>query len=267
MNAARLIRTRCAVLLATGILAAALPASAKIIGTRPSSSSTAPGRDRLTTLLSPLYSMVIGSGVEFQTDNEQTEYGFPMLIEYSYSERLRFTVEPKCVSIIGKTPDVRSVSGLGDLETSVDYEFLRERRYRPALSLEGKIKWPTAAHPDLGDPGIDYTLGLIASKDLVFVELDLNALYTFAGNRAREDEVEISLAAEWPLNHYVALITEVANVTRMGRLRSGSRNEIEATVGLGWQVSKFLKLEQGVVFKERGGWELIFAWEWSFGGD
>ncbi len=267
MKAPWLIRPRCALLVALGLVGVAFPASAKIIGTRSSSSATAP--DRITSLLSPLYSIVIGSGIEFQTDKEQSEYGFPMLIEYSYSERLKLTLEPKYVSIVGKTPEVRSIRGFGDLESSVDYEFLRERRYRPALSAEGKIKWPTAAHPDLGDPGFDYTLGLIASKDLVFMEVDLNVLYTFAGNREREDEVEVSVAAEWPLSHYlnVSLIAEVANVTRVGRLRSGSRNEIEGTIGLGWQVSKFLRFEQGFVLKERGAWEVIFAWEWSFGGD
>ena len=265
MNAARLIGLRRGAPLVAGILAITLPASARITRTRPSPSATAP--DRISSLLSPLYSLVIGSGFEFQTDSEQTEYGFPILIEYNFSERLKLTIEPQFTSIVGKTPDVRSASGLGDLETTLDYEFLRERRYRPSLSIEGGITWPTAADPDLGEPGRDYTLGLIASKDLVFVDFDLNALYTFAGNREREDEVEISLAAEWPLNHYVALITEVANVTRIGRLRSGSRNEIEATVGLGWQVNKFLKLEQGIVFKERGIWQAVFAWEWNFGGD
>ena len=261
MNAASLIRIRCAVLLGTGILSAALPATARITRTRNSPS------DGFVSLLSPIYSLVIGSGFEFQTDKEQADYGIPILIEYNFSEELKLTIEPRFVSIVGKTPDVRSVSGFGDLETSLDYEFLRERRYRPALSVEGKIKWPTAAHPDLGEPGMDYTAGLIASKDLVFVALGLNALYTFAGHREREDEVEISLAAEWPLTRELALITEVANVTRMGRLRTGSRNEIKATIGLGWQVNKHLKLEHGVVITERGGWELVFAWEWSFGGD
>ena len=77
----------------------------------------------------------------------------------------------------------------------------------------------------------------------------------------------MALAEGWRLNCYVEIITEVANVTRLGSFRSGTRNETEATVGVGWQVSKFLKFEQGVVFKEHGGWQAVFAWEWSFGGD
>lgn len=257
-------------LIFVGFLTSVLPASARITRSRSSASSglTVPGGK--PSLLTPFYSLVFGSGIEYQRDREQTEYGFPILIEYNFSERLKLTLEPKFARILGRTPDVRSVSGFADLETTVEYEFLRERRYRPALSILGRIKWPTAEDPDLGDPGRDYTLGLIASKDLVFVNIDLNALYTFTGDREKNDNVEISLATEWKLNTYLGLIAEVANVSQMGSFRDrslGDRHETEATVGLAWRVSKFLKLEQGIVFKEHGVWEAVFAWEWSLGGD
>ena len=265
MNTARLIRIRCVALLAFGILAVVPSASARITRSRPSPSA---GPGGISSLLSPLYSLVIGSGVEYETDDEQTEYGFPMLIEYNFSERFKLTLEPQFTSIVGKTTDVRSVSGFGDLETTLDYEFLRERRYRPAFSVEGGVRWPTAADPDLGEPGRDYTLGLIASKDLVFVNLDLNVLYTFIGDHEAKDEVEVALAAGWRVNRYVELITEVTNIRRVGSgLDNGDRNETEATIGVGWQINQFLKFEQGIVFKERGVWQAVFAWEWSFGGD
>ena len=267
MNSARLIRLRCGVLLVAGILAAVLPASARITRSRPSPSSATAAPDRLSSLLAPLYSLVIGGGVEYETDDEQTEYGFPILIEYNFSEWLQLTIEPQFTRIAGKTPEVRSVSGFGDLETTLAYEFLRERRYRPALSMAGGIRWPTAADPDLGDPGRDYTLGLIASKDFIFVNLDLNVLYTFIGDHEANDEVEVSLAAGWRVNHFLEVITEVASVTRTGRLRAGPSNETEATVGVAWQINKHLKFEQGIVFKEHGIWQAVFAWEWSFGGD
>ena len=267
MNVARPIHIRCVALCAVGLVAAALPAAARITRSRPSPSAAPGTPEGVSRLLAPLYSLVVGSGFEYETDDEQTEYGFPILLEYNFSEQLKLTLEPQFTSIVGKKADVRSVSGLGDLETTLDYEFLRERRYRPSLSLEGGIRWPTAADPDLGEPGRDYTLGVIASKDLVFVEVDLNVLYTFAEDRARENEVEVALAAGWRVNRYVEIITEVANVTRVGHLSGGSQNETEATIGVGWQVSQFLKFEQGIVFKERGVWQAVFAWEWSFGGD
>jgi hypothetical protein len=72
------------------------------------------------------------------------------------------------------------------------------------------------------------------------------------------------------LSHDVEFIAEVSHVTPAGNLfdsESGGRSETEALLGLAWQVSKHLKLEQGVLFKENGIHELVFAWEWSFGGD
>ena len=257
-------------LLLVAALGCFLPhASARITRSRSSASTTlAPGGK--PSLLTPFYSLVIGSGFEYQQDKEQTEYGFPILIEYNFSEKIKLTIEPKFAKIVGRIPEVRSVGGFGDLETTLDYEFLRERRYRPAISLEGTIRWPTADDPDLGDPGRDYTLGLVASKDLVFVSIDLNVLYTFTGNREQDDTVEVSLATEWRVNRYVGVIAEVANVRRMGGVRgidAGERSETEATVGLSWQVSKYLKFEQGVIFKEHGNWEAVFAWEWDFGGE
>ena len=257
-------------LVVAALLLAALPASARITRSRSTASSTAGAPGGKPSLLTPFYSLVIGSGFEYQRDREQIEYGFPILIEYNFSERIKLSIEPKFSSIVGRTPDVRSVGGFGDIETTLDYEFLRERRYRPALSIEGQIRWPTAEDPDLGDPGRDYTLGLIASKDFVFMEVDLNVLYTFLGDHEQEDTVEVSLAAEWHVTRYLGLIAELSSVTRTGSLTGPDhreRNESEATVGFSWRASKYLKFEQGIVFKEHGIWEAVFAWEWSIGGD
>jgi len=44
-----------------------------------------------------------------------------------------------------------------------------------------------------------------ASKDLVFVDLDLNLLYTFVGDPELENTLEISVAGEVPLNRFVSL--------------------------------------------------------------
>ena len=90
------------------------------------------------------------------------------------------------------------------------------------------------------------------------MDVGVNLRYTFVGERGQENEIEASLAAEWHLNPYLNLITEVA---------TAGTNDIEATLGLGWQFNENLTLEQGIIFKERGEWELVFAWEWDFGGD
>lgn len=260
---------RSAVLVAVALFAT-LPASARITRSRSSASSNNATPDGKPSLLTPFYSLVIGVGIQYQRDHEQTEYGFPMLIEYSFSDRLKLTIEPIYSHITGRTPDGRSVSGFGDLEMTLDYEFLTERRYRPAFSLESGVRFPTAADPDLGERGRDYSLGLIASKDYVFMDVDLNVIYTRVGDREKENTIEISLATEWRLNRTFSFIAEVSNVRRLGTLHGeekGDRNESEATVGLAWQINKHFKFEQGIVFKEHGIHEIVSAWEWNIGGD
>src|SRR5207249_10582855 len=116
------------------LLVFATPASARILSTKPQPSET----------FSPVLSLTVGGGVEYEADR----YEFPLLVEYNVTEPLRLSVEPK---VVYDEP----VTGWGDLETSLEWEFVRERRYRPALSVEGIIKWPTATNAKLGDPGYD----------------------------------------------------------------------------------------------------------------
>ena len=255
---------------AAGLMLSSLTVSGDITRSRSTASTTPAVIEGVSPFWTPLYSMVIGGGFEYQSDSERTEYGFPFLIEYNFSERTRLTIEPNFAHITDKTEGGRSVSGFGDLATLLSYEFLSERRYRPAVSVEGGIRWPTASNSELGEEGHDYSLGLLASKDLVFVNLDLNFIYNFIGVPGESDTVEVSLATAWRLNHYVEFIAEVTTVQPTGNARSpgstGGR-ETEGLIGLAWQVNRRLKLEQGIVFKEHGVQEFVFAWEWSFGGD
>lgn len=259
-------------LAAIGTILVAQPVGARILKTRKTPSST----------WSPWSSLVIGSGLEFQTNSQETDYDYPFLLEYNFTEQLKLSLEPNFVSIAAKAKDARTVSGVGDLETTVEYEFLRERRYRPALGVEGVIKWPTASDPDLGTPGHDYSLGLIASKDFVYFDVDLNVLYTSVGGPAQQDNLQIALAAEWPLNHRFDLIAEVVTTIGSGGVRGqpgsivglgraqegrGVGNESEGTLGFAWHANKYLKFEQGVIYKSDHSWQFVVAWEWSFGGE
>gem|GEM_PF-1245230 len=251
------------------LAATALPASARMLTTNPSASAS----------WSPLSPLIIGGGIEYETDSDQTQYDFPLLLEYSLTEELKFTVEPTYVSIHSKSEDVRSVTGFGDLETSVEYEFLQELRYRPALSAKGIIKWPTAADPDLGTPGKDYSLGLIMSKDLVYLDLDFNMLYTFVGDPEQQNIFEISMAVNRPIFNKIDIEAEVVHsfggssrgqpgsLTGLGTADTGGGDETEGTLGIAWHVTKHLKLEGGGTYKSDGSWQAITAWEYSFSGE
>ncbi|MCI0641125.1 MAG: hypothetical protein L0Y70_18775 [Gemmataceae bacterium] len=242
------------ILIVAGLLAVARPVSARIIQTRPSPSQT----------WSPFLPLIVGGGFEFETDSEQSVFDFPLLVEYNFTERFRMSLEPNFVIIDSKAEDVRSASGFGDFETSLEYEFLRERRYRPALTAEGIVKWPTATDPDIGSPGRDYAFGLIASKDFVYVDVDLGLRYTFVGDPEAHDFWEVALAAEWPLNHRLSVLAEV--ITEIEADRSG-RTGTEGTLGLSWRANAYLTLQGGGTVRSDGTWQVLFAWEWSFAGE
>ncbi|MEO7723259.1 MAG: hypothetical protein ABIU29_01000 [Chthoniobacterales bacterium] len=228
----------------------------------------------------PLVALTIGSSVEYERAGGQAQLEFPFFVEYNFTPALKATIEPSVVRLgleKGNGPDV---TGLGDLETALDYEFLPERRYQPALIAEAIVRWPSATNSDLGEPGRDYAIGLIASKDLVFVDLDLRLLYTFLADRKRQNNFEISLAGQWHLNYLVDLEAEIAHSFGGGGTSSETllpssggaidltgANLTEGTVGLAWHVSKRLKLEHGAIFASDGSWRAVLAWEFSFGGD
>ena len=254
----------------TGALALTQPAAARLLRTGPTPLEH----------WTPLVALTIGSSVEYEHAGDQSQFEFPFFVEYNLTPALKATIGPNVVHIEPKKGNGRSVTGLGDLETALDFEFVHERRYRPALTAEGVVRWPAATNSDLGEAGRDYSIGLIASKDLVFVDLDLRLLYTFLADRQSPDVFEISFAAQWHLNYRFDVEAEVVHSFGGGTgsaslLSSGSGGIIrradadltEGTLGLAWHVSKRLKLEQGAVFSSDGTWRLVLAWEFSFGGD
>ena len=268
MKLSQLSRANAVWLAGLALLLAMPSASARITKSRSSASTNVTGTVPEGKLWQPFYSIVFGAGLEYTSNDGITEYGIPFLIEYSFNDRLTLSIEPKYLSIISRSPDQESVRGWSDLEATLIWEFLRERRYRPALSLETGVKFPIAEHADLGEPGFDYSVGLIASKDLVYLDVDLNALYTFSGHSERRDSLELSAAMAWHLTPRLDFIGEVSMTIPAGqRVAEPVSKTTEALAGLAWQVNKHLKLEQGVIFKERGEWEAVIAFEWSFGGD
>lgn len=243
------------------VLFPAIPtASARILRTIPPPSRT----------WNPWVPFTIGSGVEFETNREQTTIDYPIVLEYNFSQTLKLNIEPDIQTIIAKLKGVRSVTGFSDTETSVEWEFLRERRYRPALTILPGIKWPTATDPDVGSPGRDYLIGLMASKDLIFVDTDLTVQYTNIGDPEEKDTLEIAWAADWHVNHFFDVEGEVVRTIGAGggpRRGASGVDMTEGTLGVAWHISKRLKVEHGATLRSDGTWQLVWAWEWSFTGD
>jgi hypothetical protein len=261
----------CALVLAIS-LPTATPASAKIVKTI------------RQALQSQERTITIGSGLEYQADSEESEYDFPFLLEYGFTERLKLSVEPNSTYIRKKRGG--SVGGFGELETAFTYDFRAERRYRPGLSALGLIKWPTETNVQLGTGKTDYSLGMIASMAFVHADMDLNALYTFVGSPPDvhlRNTVEVSLATEWHARPALDVEGELAAVIgsgsgfhgqpgtiggfgKRGGVPEEGGNEISATLGFAEFLNEYLKLEEGVIVYSDGSWQAVFAWEWDSGG-
>lgn len=214
---------------------------------------------------SPLHPLTIGASVEFETEHPTTEIEVPVTVDYNVSRYLLVHLEPQFGYI---DTDKSDIGGLGDTETSVEYEFLHERRYTPSLTSQAGIRWPTASHAALGEPGIDYFLGLDLNKDLVYFELDSNLVFTFASSYQVQNSFEASLAVEVPLTHHFDLLAEVVRTMDAGPVKeNGSADLTEGTLGWAWHPSAFTTLEQGFTVRSDGTWQLILGWQYSFGGD
>lgn len=234
---------------------------------------------------SPEMRLTIGSAIEYQADSENTEYNLPFFLEYGLTENLTVLIEPSYKFFHSKTNG--SANGLGDLATSLTYEFMGETKHLPALALQGGVKWPTADN-DLGTGETDYTLGAIARKTFGHVDLDVRAIYTFVGNPPGADLTDTlqgSLALEWHVSPYIDVMGEI--LTSSGPVngfggQSGSvggfggshesadsseagGQETEGTIGLAEHISKKLKLVQEVTVHSDGTWQGMFGWEWDFG--
>ena len=227
----------------------------------------------------PLVALTIGASIEYERSSDQSQLEFPFFVEYNFTPELKATIEPSVIYLDPREPGESSATGLGDLETELDYEFLRERRYRPSLTAVTIVRWPTAIPSSLGEPRRDYSIGLVASKDLVVVDLDLRLLYTFVGDSQSDNLLELSLGGEWHLDYLFDLEAEIVHtfggatpdtgrrIRSGGLIRVAEADVTEGTVGLAWHISKRLKLEQGAAFSSDGTWRLVLAWEFSFGGD
>ncbi|CAN5606228.1 hypothetical protein BH10BAC5_BH10BAC5_22020 [soil metagenome] len=123
----------------------------------------------------------IGTGVEFQTSNEGTEIAVPLSVEYGISKSISLLVEPVAFTRI-QTKNIPTANGIGDLEFTLFYQILSEKKNSPAISIAGEVKLPTANNRQIGTGKTDYTPFIIISKTMGPFFTSLNLGYTFVGN-------------------------------------------------------------------------------------
>lgn len=255
------------------IAAVAAPARAQVIGRTKQGARNTGG-------------FLVGAAFEYTNDEEAQEFVYPFFAEYGLKSTLKLVGEWDYTQISSKVPAVTSASGLGDLETSVEWEFVTERRRRPALTVEFGVKWPTASYPNICSGETDYTAGLIASKAVrPDLDFDFGVQYTRVGDPPGFDLgniLEVSWAAEWEVRHNLTLEAELlisleghargsvgspgTGVGGAGRLFGGGGAEYELGMGVAYHLNDFHKFEPGIVIQPDLSWQVLLSWELDFTG-
>jgi len=106
-------------------------------------------------------------------------------LDYGLFDRVEIGVESPLLTIIN-APGTRSVSGLGDTNVSLKYNFLKERENSrvPALAIAFNLELPTGdTKRQLGSGLADYYMNGILQKSLsTKTKLRLNGGILFSGN-------------------------------------------------------------------------------------
>ena len=122
----------------------------------------------------------LGTGLEFQTSGEGTETALPLAVEYGLSKKFTLLVEPVAFTKINSKTGIDAF-GIGDIEVTLFYQIVSEKKILPSISVSGEIKIPTAQNTLIGTGKTDYTPFLIMSKKIGKFYTSLNLSYTFLG--------------------------------------------------------------------------------------
>ena len=141
----------------------------------------------------------ISSAFEFQTDPGGKEFALPMAIEIGVYRHLEVLIEPVALTSI-QPKGGEAATGIGDLETTVTYLVIEEKKYVPALALAAEVKFPTAGNRQIGSGEYDYRFYGIASKRLGDFDVHLNLGYNVIGSPPGVDTknpIDVEAGVEW----------------------------------------------------------------------
>jgi len=144
---------------------------------------------------------------------------------------LEALIEPVAVVFIRPTPG-QSATDVGDLETTLTYLVLEEKKYVPALALAGEVKFPTATNFAVGSGEYDYRIYGIASKRFGNVDVHFNLGYNIIGSPpgvATKNPLDYELGVEWFINPRFDLFAEI-NRTESAVGRSGKHGPPGGTI-------------------------------------
>jgi hypothetical protein len=154
------------------------------------------------------------------------ELAAPIGFEYGITNRVSILVEPVFYTSI--RPKVgRPATGLGDLEATLSYLVVQERKRLPALEVAGEIKPPTARNAIIGTGKTDFSGYLFASKRHGKSDMHANIGYTFVGKPSGtqlDNVINVAFAEEYFLNPKIDLVAEFLANTSSGAGEASALN-------------------------------------------
>ncbi|MBA3647087.1 MAG: hypothetical protein H0W62_00815 [Chitinophagales bacterium] len=225
----------------------------------------------------------VGTGLEFQTSKEGTETALPLAIEYGLFKKFTLLVEPVgFTSILPKTGP--HSKGIGDLEITLFYQIVSEKRILPSISISGEVKIPTAKNNLIGTGKTDYTPFIILSKTTGKFFTSLNLSYTFLGKPpgvSATDLFNYAFGSIFTASPKSILFAEVYGNTSafggadipegVGIIQNTSNSELSGgetvgAIGYGYYIKKELLLSFGVSYDNNNAVLFRPGIEWKFGG-
>ncbi len=226
----------------------------------------------------------IGAGLEYQASSEGTETALPLAIEYGISNRFTVLVEPVAFTNISPNEGT-GVTGFGDLEITLFYNFVKEGKYMPALTLSGEVKLPTANSALIGTGKTDYAPYLIASKKIGNLDLSANLSYTIIGKPdgialELHNTLGYALGGVYTIKQKWILFGEIyGNTSALGSegpegtdIITGLTSEISGgetvgALGFGYYPKPNFLLSLGINYDNNNAILIRPGIEWKFGGE
>jgi hypothetical protein len=153
----------------------------------------------------------ISTAFEFQTAPDGREYALPMAIEVGVYRHLEVLIEPVAITSI-QPKGGEAATGIGDLETTVTYQIIEEKKYVPAVAFAFEVKFPTAGNTQIGSGEFDYRFYAVASKRLGDFDVHLNLGYNVVGSPPgvnTKNPIDVEAGVEWFVHPKFNVFTEI----------------------------------------------------------
>ena len=222
----------------------------------------------------------VGTSLEFQSSKEGTETAFPLAVEYGLFKKMTLLVEPVGFTSIAAKNGPHA-KGIGDLELTLFYQLVSEKKYLPSISISGEVKIPTAKNTLIGTGKIDYTPFLIVSKTTGHFFTSINLSYTFIGKPANvvasnlfnyaigtvfTASAKSILFAELYGNTAAVDVAETVTTNQDNKTPEISGGEMVGSIGYGYYLNKNVLLSFGVNYDNNNAILLRPGLTWKFGG-